>query len=110
MDPTLYMVACFIPDRWNDGRDTEYLWGLEHQYHATRAAAELARDRLRAGVAGRRERPAYEVVERHRDDYSADEIGAKEWRAACKQAGLDPGPGHHPIRDRLAAWRPRTRG
>jgi hypothetical protein len=91
MSATIYEVACTIPSACVDGRSMVGLWGHEHHFHGDRLSADLACARLRAGgYWGCTEPPSYEVLSRSRTDYPSDFLGEAEWRAACREAGVDP--------------------
>lgn len=88
---TIFEISAEIAPACVDGRNPGGVWGHERQYHAVRATAEAARDRLRGGgYWGCSVAPAYAIVERTRETFGLDAIGEQEWRHACRQAGVDP--------------------
>lgn len=93
MRTEIYTVTARLAAWCNDGRSTEFLWGHERQYHATRESAELACQRLRDHGSKCAEPERYGVEVRTRLDYTRDLFGEQEWRAACHQAGVDPETG-----------------
>jgi hypothetical protein len=91
MRATIFEVTAVIPSLCADGRNTVGMWGHERHYHATRESAEAACGRLRAGgYQNCHDTPEYDVAERTRADFPADLFGEQEWRAACREAGVDP--------------------
>jgi hypothetical protein len=91
MRTTIFEVTAVIPGPCADGRNTTGMWGHEHHYHATRETAEAACGRLRGGgYRSCHDQPEYDVAARTRDDFSTDPFGEQEWRAACREAGVDP--------------------